>query len=85
MKISNLKIIEIKQWGESSGKRQQNSRRRFAKTKKAGLIKVQEPYRTQNKLETEKRMLWAQSNQNTVYSDQRENVEKCKGRTPNAL
>lgn len=57
MKISNLRIIEIEQWGESSGKRQQNSRRRFAKTKKAGLIKVQEPYRTQNKLETEKRML----------------------------
>jgi hypothetical protein len=43
---------------------------------------VQEAYRTQNRLEPEKKTLSPHNNQNTKCTEQRRNIKICKGKRP---
>ena len=82
MKRSNLRIIGIKEGEDSQIKNPENivnkiTEENFPSLKKAMPIKVQEAYKTPNRL-NQKKVPTPYNNQNTKHREQRKNIKSCK-------
>ena len=57
----------------------------FPNLKKEMPLKVQETYRTPNRLDQKRNFPLAHNNQNTKYSGKRNNIKSCKGKRPSII